>query len=164
MKNSGSKYIHGTSKSEQSRLSKLNYMTNKDFIDFVDAKPTDIILELGSGLGILTESISQGMTSGKVVGIEISDKQIEKCPSQSEKLEFIKGDVHNLPFDNNTFDKIYCRYILEHTDNPQGALSEALRVLKARGKIYIQENAILLIEFYPDCPKFKKIWNKFAEL
>jgi len=30
--------------------------------------------------------------------------------------------------------------------------------LKPGGTIYIQENSILLMEFYPDCPHFKKVW------
>ena len=161
---SRTKYIHGTSESEQKRLSKLNLLTNESFIKFFNCKPSDKILELGSGLGILADQISRNLSNGKVTGIELMKEQIGSCPPGSKNLEFILGDVHKLPFPDASFDKIYGRYILEHISYPVRALREALRVLKPGGEISIQENSILLIEFYPACPKFKKIWKKFAAL
>ena len=157
-----SRYIHGTSEEEQQRLSKLNDLTNASFIDFVEVMASDTILELGSGLGILAEKISQKLTAGKVTGIEIAEAQVAKCPPESGRLAFIRGDVHSLPFGNEHFDVVYCRYILEHVNDPENVLREAKRVLKPGGKIFIQENAILLLEFYPDCPGFKKVWRAFA--
>jgi ubiquinone/menaquinone biosynthesis C-methylase UbiE len=135
------KYIHGTSKSEQERLSKLNFLTNESFIQFLNCSPSDKILELGSGLGILAEHISKKLEKGKVTGIELSRQQIESCPASTKKLEFIHGDVHKLPFTDFTFDKIYFRYILEHLSNPLQALNEAFRALKPGGEINIQENS-----------------------
>lgn len=158
------KYIHGTEAQEQSRLAKLNEMTNNSFIEFLDVNQDDKILDLGSGLGILAKSVSENLLKGKITGIELSDKQLKNCPPDSKNLEFLKGDVHDLPFKDNSFDKVYCRYVLEHVKDPMNVLVEAKRVLKKGGEIFIQENSILLIEFYPDCPRFKQIWKKFALL
>jgi ubiquinone/menaquinone biosynthesis C-methylase UbiE len=158
------KYIHGSSEPEKERLAKLNYLTNESFIHFLNVKSTDKILELGSGLGILASQISKSLIKGKLTGIELSLTQIKSCPRSNKNLEFIRGDVHNIPFPDSSFHKIYCRYILEHLSNPEQALKEAIRVLKPAGEISIQENSILLIEFYPECPKFLKVWKKFAAL
>jgi ubiquinone/menaquinone biosynthesis C-methylase UbiE len=158
------KYIHGTSESEQERLSKLNFLTNESFIHFLNCKSADKILELGSGLGILAAQISSNLRKGLVTGIELSIDQLEKCPPATENLAFIQGDAHQLPFSELSFDRVYCRYILEHLAQPMLALKEAFRVLKPGGEIYIQENSILLLEFYPDCPAFKNVWRKFALL
>jgi SAM-dependent methyltransferase len=157
-------YIHGSSEPEKERLAKLNYLTNASFIQFLNIKPSDRILELGSGLGILAAQISKNLVKGKITGIELSITQIESCPPSNKNLEFIRGDVHQIPFHDSSFNKIYCRYILEHLSNPGEALKEALRVLKPGGGISIQENSILLIEFCPECPKFIKVWEKFAVL
>jgi ubiquinone/menaquinone biosynthesis C-methylase UbiE len=158
-----STYIHGTTEEEQLRLANLNALTNKSFMDFVEFRKTHRILELGSGLGILAEKISHQLTTGKVTGIEISEAQLAKCPSETHRLNYILGDVHRLPLENNSFNTIYCRYILEHVSDPVQVLREARRVLKPGGKIYIQENSILLLEMYPDCPHFKKVWKAFSD-
>ena len=41
-------------------------------------------------------------------------------------------------------------------------LKEAKRVLKPGGKLFIQENAILLLKLYPECIVFDQVWNAFA--
>ena len=157
-----SHYIHGTDEAEQSRLAKLNYLTNASFLEFVETKETEQVLELGSGLGILAEQVSRRLTSGKMTGIEISTEQIARCPPQNENLVFICADARNLPFEKNSFDTIYCRYILEHVPDPLSVLKEAKRVLKPAGKLFIQENAILLLKLYPECVVFGEVWNAFA--
>ena len=159
---SNSQYIHGTTSEEQLRLAQLNYLTNASFLEFVEVKDTDQVLELGSGLGILAESVSQKLTTGRMTGIEISREQIAKCPHENEKLVFICGDAQDLPFKENTFDTIYCRYILEHVPDPLQVLKEAKRVLKPGGNLFIQENAILLLKLYPECIVFDQVWNAFA--
>ena len=157
-------YIHGSSEAEQERLSKLNALTNTSFISFLEINPSDNILEIGSGLGILAEQISEKLIEGKLTGIEISQEQLGKCPPEGRKLQFLKGDIHKLPFEDNSIDKVYGRYILEHLTNPALALKEAFRVIKPGGEIYLQENSILIIEFFPNCSEFKNIWEKFARL
>jgi ubiquinone/menaquinone biosynthesis C-methylase UbiE len=156
-------YIHGTTEDEQNRLAELNYLTNASFLQFVKVKKTDEVLELGSGLGILAEEVSQKLTTGHMTGIEISTEQIAKCPPENEKLIFVCGDVLDLPFKENTFDTIYARYILEHVPDPLRVLNEANRVLKPGGNLFIQENAILLLQLYPECACFDKVWHAFAK-
>lgn len=161
-KTGNNRYIHGTTAEEQSRLAELNYLTNASFLEFVKVKETGQVLELGSGLGILAEIISQKLTTGKMTGIEISPEQIAKCPSENEKLVFICGDAQDLPFEEDVFDTVYCRYILEHVPDPLRLLKEAKRVLKPGGRLFIQENAILLLKLYPECTVFDQVWNAFA--
>ena len=76
----------------------------------------------------------------------------------------MKGDGQQLPFGDNDFDLVYARFILEHVRYPLKLLNEAKRVLKQKKKIFLQENNILSNEFYPDCPKFSKVWHQFAKL
>ena len=75
---------------------------------------------------------------------------------------FIRGDVQDLPFKENSFDIVYCRYILEHVPDPLRVLKEARRVLKPGGKLFIQENSILILKLYPECVVFEQVWNAFA--
>lgn len=49
----------------------------------------------------------------------------------------IKGDIHDLEFDDNSFDFIYTN-IIDHSINPQKMISEIERVLKPNGIFYLQ--------------------------
>lgn len=159
-----SNYIHGVSADEQLRLKLLNEPTNKNFIDFLDLKGTERVLELGSGLGILCASVAMKLNRGKATGIEISKEQLSKSPQFPNNLEFVMGDVHDLPFKQSSFDLVYGRYILEHIADPGLVLKEAHRVLSPDGRICFQENSVLWMEFYPSCPHFIFAWKKFAHL
>lgn len=157
-------YIHGTSVSEQQRLKLLNKLTNPPFIRFLDPQPDENILELGSGVGVLANEVAQNLRNGAVTGIEFSEEQLGQCPGEYKQLTFVQGNVHHVPFADNAFDKVYGRYILEHVSDPDRVVKEALRVLKPGGTVYFQENAILNLDFYPECSRFKALWRKFVEL
>lgn len=161
---SDEKYIHGTEHTEQTRLAVLNKMTNKSFLDFLILEEKDRVLEIGSGLGILTEEVAKKIPKGKVTGLEKLEAQLEKCTVKIPNLTFVKGDAQEMPFEDSSFDVVYCRHILEHVNNPLKVLNEVSRVLVRKGRLFIQENNILAIEMYPDCPHFKKAWQKFALL
>ncbi len=47
-------------------------------------------------------------------------------------------DIHDLKFENDSFDAAVCISILEHIPFPQKAISELCRVLKPGGQIWIQ--------------------------
>jgi len=42
-------------------------------------------------------------------------------------------DVKDIPFDNNTFDVIFCNHVLEHVDDDKKAIEELYRVMKPGG-------------------------------
>ena len=48
------------------------------------------------------------------------------------------GDAHNLTFEDNYFNTIYLRHVLEHLENPIKALNECYRVLNFGGKFIIE--------------------------
>jgi SAM-dependent methyltransferase len=158
-------YIHGTDSAEQDRLALLNRLTNQSFIDFLPISGAHAILELGSGLGLLAEQVATLNPQSEVWGIEYAQAQLASAKSRHRpNLHFIQGDAHGLPFADESFDVVYCRYVLEHVADPVRMLKEAHRVLKPSGKICLQENNILAFVLYPDCPGFAAVWRQFARL
>lgn len=96
-------------------------------------------LDLGCGTGIYSLWLSeQGVY---VTGIDISSEMLKKAKSKAENknqnIEFIKGDVHSLPFPDQTFDLIISNIVLEFVDSPKKVISEGLRVLKPGGRLVI---------------------------
>lgn len=53
-------------------------------------------------------------------------------------LADVKMDVHEIPFDDNTFDVVFCNHVMEHVDDDIKAMSEIYRVLKPGGWAIIQ--------------------------
>lgn len=62
-------------------------------------------------------------------------------------LAKVKMDIHDIPFEDNTFDVIFCNHVLEHVKDDHLALSEMKRVLKPGGW------AILQVPFFYPLPE-----------
>ena len=160
-------YIHGTHPEEQDRLSLLNDLTNASFVEFMDITSGQSVLEIGSGLGILADTVARHLPQCEVTGVEIAPQQMEKAIAnfyETPNLKFLIGDASSLGVRSSSFDIVYCRYILEHVPDPASVLKEAFRVLKQGGKLFIQENNILIHTLYPDCPAYSQLLSKYAEL
>ena len=63
----------------------------------------------------------------KAIGIDI----VEQLP------HVIKGDIHDIPFDDNTFDFVFTN-IFDHSIYPEKFISEIERILKPNGYCLIQ--------------------------
>lgn len=53
-------------------------------------------------------------------------------------LAKVKMDIHQIPFEANTFDVAFCNHVMEHVDDDIKAMSELHRVLKPGGWAIIQ--------------------------
>lgn len=53
-------------------------------------------------------------------------------------LAKVKMDVHDIPFEANTFDIAMCNHVMEHVENDIKAMSEIYRVLKPGGWAIMQ--------------------------
>ena len=53
-------------------------------------------------------------------------------------LAKVKMDIHQIPFEDNTFDVAFCNHVMEHVDDYVLAMSELHRVLKPGGWALIQ--------------------------
>jgi SAM-dependent methyltransferase len=61
-------------------------------------------------------------------------------------LAKVKMDIHQIPFDADSFDMVLCNHVLEHVNNDVQAISEITRVLRPGGK------AILQVPFFNPVP------------
>jgi SAM-dependent methyltransferase len=157
------RYVHGTDESEQARLLRFNALNNEGFLRSLPLRPTDHVLEVGSGLGILARLVSERVPAGRVVGVEYSADQLGRAAG-APRLTLLRGDAHRLPFPESTFDVAYCRWVLEHVREPLAVLREMLRVVKPGGRVLVEENDNSLQRYDPPCPRFDHVWKQFNVL
>ncbi len=96
----------------------------------------------GHPLRILNVGIATGATSimlqkfGEVVSVEY-DAECCEFVKQKLNLDVINASMTALPFENRTFDLICAFDVIEHIEEDQEAVTEALRVLKTDGHFFI---------------------------
>ena len=155
-------YIHGTEPGEQQRLAALNRLTNRAFIEFLDIRPGMQILEVGSGLGLLAADVASEAANVQVVGLERSSAQIAAAVVAAN-VRYVQGDAHSLEFEDESFDLVYARYLLEHVPRPAEVLKEMRRVARTGARVAACENDISLLRLDPPCPAFERVWQLFQE-
>ncbi|MBU7576973.1 MAG: arsenite methyltransferase [Flavihumibacter sp.] len=103
---------------------------------FAQIKEGDTVIDLGSGAGndcFVARSIVG--EKGKVIGIDFTEKMIEKARVNADKLgfnnvEFRQGDIEKMPVAGNTADVVVSNCVLNLVPNKPAVFKEIFRVLK----------------------------------
>ena len=93
------------------------------------------ILDTGWGTGRNLLELSK---FGEAIGLDLSDDAIEYC--EKRNLNVKKGNVEEMPFNENTFDLVTSIDVIYHRwiNSDDKALREINRVLKPKGKAIVQ--------------------------
>lgn len=92
------------------------------------------ILEIGAGKGEHVRFVMPGYREYVLTDI----RDMSKIVDLPDKTTFVQANAENLPFMNDSFDRIIGTCVLHHLDTPQTALQEMLRVWDKRGVISLQ--------------------------
>lgn len=140
-------------KIEHLRLDEQNSMevySVKEELKNVQINKDDLIMDAGCGHGAITdELLSRGAT--KIVGVDGSAERIKNFSLKYKEFNSIKSEVSKLealPFQDETFDKIICRFVLHHVTGPDNILREYKRVLKKGGQLIIVDSDGILFNIY----------------
>lgn len=119
-------------------------MQTVDF-NYFPLQPGDVVLDLGCGEGrhVISAYIEEAVTS---IGVDLAHKDLvttrdkfepfdENSPDKSFGLS--AANALNLPFADNTFDKVICSEVLEHIPDYVAVLREIRRVLKPKGLLCV---------------------------
>lgn len=97
----------------------------------------DLFLDLGCGTGNVLR-IACPYFKG-CYGIDISKGMLNKA-KVDDSFNLVIGDICKLPFKSETFDFVSAYAVLYYLSDPYEALSEANRVLKKGGILYLDHN------------------------
>ena len=108
-------------------------------------KKGDTVVDLGSGAGndcFVARAITG--EQGKVIGIDFTDKMIEKARENADKLgfnnvEFRLGDIENIPLSENRADVVVSNCVLNLVPDKRKAFAEMFRILKSGGHFSVSD-------------------------
>jgi ubiquinone/menaquinone biosynthesis C-methylase UbiE len=127
---------------ESGQCSNLSCGSN---LGFMDIELGEHVLDLGCGRGNETiETARLAGNKGKATGLDITPAMIEQARAQAyhagiSNIEFVHGDIENLPFEDEAFHAVMSNCVINHARSKKTAYKEIHRVLKIGGRFVISD-------------------------
>ncbi len=125
--------------------------------------PGETVLDLGSGGGIdVLLSARRVGPLGKAYGLDMTDEMLalaneNKRTAGVENVEFLKGEIENIPLPDNSVDVIISNCVINLSSNKDRVIAEAFRVLKPGGRFAVSD-VVTRGEMLPEIRKSVLLW------
>ena len=123
------------------RYDKLNNIISIGFdkhikkicINILNVTPENKVIDLCTGTGDIAGLVYK--KTEKITGVDFSGNMLRIAKIKYPQIQFLKSDVTNLPFKNESFDIATITYGLRNIPDKVKAIEEIHRILKPNGKI-----------------------------
>jgi ubiquinone/menaquinone biosynthesis C-methylase UbiE len=104
----------------------------------LEIQDQDKILDCGCGEGFYLKIISD-LSSCRLYGFDRDEQALNRARQELDgsQVRFDQGDIYDLPYQDEEFDKVILSEVLEHLPDDVNALTEVKRVLKPGGILFI---------------------------
>jgi SAM-dependent methyltransferase len=116
--------------------------------------PTDRVLEVGCGAGVITRTIAKAVPGGTAVGVDREARYVEHARRRAiedgaSNLAFEIGDALSLPFPDASFDMVWSKHVLQWIGERERAIAEMVRVVRPGGRVVAANFDGFLTEHWP---------------
>jgi ubiquinone/menaquinone biosynthesis C-methylase UbiE len=131
--------------------------------------PGDAVLDIGCGPGDdLLDMSGRVGPGGRLVGLDASEVMIVEARRRAKErgvsVTFEVGEATALPFGDDTFDVCRAARLLEHLDDPSGALAEMVRVTRPDGRVVVFDfDWDTLVIDHPDKPTTRTVVLTYSD-
>jgi len=96
-----------------------------------------VVLDFGCGSGITTVALAKKASQGLIVGVDISEKQLEHAVDKLKRMNLsnvILVKKYGMRFKKNSFDAIAAVGVFEYLDKPKASIRKMMSYLKPHGR------------------------------
>lgn len=143
-------------------------MSRKKARNYVMSKKFHSILDVPAGMGQefwgWKNELPESTYNIDYTAVDITPLFVDKL--QKHGIKTLCASIEKLPFQDHSFDIVYCRHILEHLDNFEKAITEVYRVCKYEVLIvfFVKPNETMenLIKLDPACNGHPLYTNSYS--
>ncbi len=164
-------YIHGTSRDEQARLSRMNDLINTACLQEMRLGGERRVLDVGSGLGQFTRQLARALgPAARVVGIEANAVQLGEArrlaaaADEASVVEFRLGRAEEPPLadgEQGTFDLAQTRFLLEHHRQPEAVVAAMARAVRPGGRVVLLDDDHDTLRAFPEPHRTMALWRSY---
>lgn len=128
-------------------------------------KPGMRVADFGCGVGVVTRMFAEMVgPTGSVVGIDVDGAQLKEAAKLCDQsgfrnTQFVEASACQTGLPQNSFDFVYCRFLLLHLPDPGSCLREMRAVLRPGGILVVEDGDLASASSVPP-----SAMNSFAEL
>ena len=103
------------------------------------------IIDVGCGFGAMNIVLARRFVDSEIVGIDLSDpllrlaNQSAQAAGLDDRVKFEKADVHQIPYDDDSFDVVINTNMVHLVNDPVQMLNEIERILVPDGYLFIAD-------------------------
>jgi SAM-dependent methyltransferase len=120
-------------------LNIVNRPINRWTVGSLDLTGSEEVLDVGFGGGVGLDLVRSRLTSGHVVGVDISQEMVDRVAMRfgqeprAGNVRVLRADVSALPFADSSFDRAYSVNGVFFWPDPSAGVAEIHRVLRSGG-------------------------------
>jgi SAM-dependent methyltransferase len=121
---------------EDPRFNRLFTTDSEWLFERLPLEPTDLVLDVAAGTGHVARRLAPRVRA--VVALDATRAMLEQGRAQAPpNVLFVQAEAAELPFLDDSFDAVVCRFAVHHFEDPRIQLAEMRRV--SRGRLAIAD-------------------------